>query len=118
MNVKSSNCSKTLLAVALSSDRFPCDSGMVTPPCCHTFFMFVEGTLCAFGTSPFFISDEEDKISRPSRSSWKALESESQRDKSEHLHNKVQEQSTFHELKMKQNQMNFNPKALCLYLFK
>ena len=84
--------------------------------------MFVEDTLGALGISPFFISDEEDKISRPSRSSCKALESESQSDKLEHLHSKIQEQSSFScaqvILKTKQNKMNCNKKSLCLYLFK
>ena len=81
MNVKSSSCSNILLAVALNSVLFCCDeSGMVTPPCCHTFL--VSDVFCGFGLSNFCGSTEDDKILRPIKSSsYRPLDSESQNNK-------------------------------------
>lgn len=79
MNVKSSSCPKRLFAVALNSILFCCDdSGMVTPPCCQTFFASTEDLFWGLGLSNFRGSTEGEKMLRPNKSSsYKPLDSES-----------------------------------------
>lgn len=101
MNLKSSSSSNILLAAALSWALLSCEeSGMVTPPCCHTFL--VSDVFCGLGLSDFWGSSDDEKILRPiNSSSYKPLDSE----------NKCNEEH----LKIKNVLQNFNNMGLIIY---
>lgn len=77
MNFKSSSSSNILLVAGLSWALLSCEeSGMVTPPCCHTFL--ASDVFGGIGLSDFWeSSDDDEKILRPNKSSsYKPLDSE------------------------------------------